>query len=77
MMSVLSGVHEWKTGTLGCTLGGTIGARTGDTGAGHCIAQCAGAKVRQIDSNTLAYNQKESLLNPFFVVTHPKLGWEF
>jgi 3'(2'), 5'-bisphosphate nucleotidase len=48
-----------------------------DTGAGHCIAQCAGAKVRQIDSNTLAYNQKESLLNPFFVVTHPKLGWEF
>lgn len=48
-----------------------------DTGAGHCIAQCAGAKITQIDNHALAYNQKESLLNPFFVVTHPKLDWEF
>ena len=46
-----------------------------DTAAGQCIAQCAGAKVTKINGNPLRYNEKESLLNPFFVVTHPDLLW--
>lgn len=47
-----------------------------DTGAGQCIAQCAGAKVVQFDKSALNYNAKESLLNPFFVVHHPSLHWQ-
>lgn len=40
-----------------------------DTGAGHCVAECAGAQVLRLpDYAPLAYNQKESLLNPPFVV---------
>ena len=39
-----------------------------DTGAGHCIAEKAGAIVCQLDGQTLRYNQKESLLNPYFEV---------
>ena len=46
-----------------------------DTAAGQCIAQCAGAKVVQLDSNPLEYNTKESLLNSYFVVNHPLLQW--
>lgn len=39
-----------------------------DTGAGHCIAEKAGAIVCQLDGRALRYNQKESLLNPYFEV---------
>lgn len=40
-----------------------------DTGAGHCVAECAGATVLRLpDYETLHYNQKESLLNPPFIV---------
>ncbi|KZN57515.1 3'-5'-bisphosphate nucleotidase [Pseudoalteromonas luteoviolacea CPMOR-1] len=40
-----------------------------DTGAGHAVASIAGATVSQIDGSPLTYNQKESYLNPFFVVS--------
>lgn len=40
-----------------------------DTGAGHCVAECAGATVLRLpDWQPLRYNQKESLLNPGFLV---------
>lgn len=41
-----------------------------DTGAGHAIAQAAGAKVSQLDGSPLLYNHQESVLNPFFLVAH-------
>jgi len=47
-----------------------------DTGAGQCIAQCAGATVSLFTGEALDYNNKESLLNPLFIVAHPKLGWK-
>ncbi|BBN83137.1 3'(2'),5'-bisphosphate nucleotidase CysQ [Pseudoalteromonas sp. A25] len=40
-----------------------------DTGAGHAIAAIAGAKVTQVDGSPLLYNQKESYLNPYFIVS--------
>lgn len=46
-----------------------------DTAAGHCIAQCAGAKVSQLDGAPLVYNASESLKNEFFVVSQPALKW--
>jgi len=46
-----------------------------DTGAGHCIAKCAGAIVEKFDRTPLDYNESDSLLNPFFVVYHPQLVW--
>ena len=46
-----------------------------DTAAGQCIAQCAGAQVTQLDGAPLLYNAKESLLNQYFVVSHPGLSW--
>jgi len=39
-----------------------------DTGAGHAIAQAAGATVTQLDGSPLLYNHQESVLNPFFFV---------
>ncbi|WP_019616571.1 3'(2'),5'-bisphosphate nucleotidase CysQ [Psychromonas ossibalaenae] len=39
-----------------------------DTGAGHCVAEKAGAVVCNLDGQALRYNQKESLLNPYFEV---------
>ncbi len=47
-----------------------------DTGAGQCIAQCAGAKVSLFSGEPLDYNNKESLLNPLFIVANPNLDWE-
>lgn len=47
-----------------------------DTGAGQCIAQCAGAKVSLFSGEPLMYNNKESLLNPLFIVVHPSLEWK-
>ncbi|MFW8589205.1 3'(2'),5'-bisphosphate nucleotidase CysQ [Glaciecola sp. 2405UD65-10] len=48
-----------------------------DTGAAHAVALAAGAKVTVLDPNTpfdadahpLRYNQKESILNPYFMVS--------
>lgn len=40
-----------------------------DTGAGHAIAEIAGATVTQLGGSPLLYNQKDSYLNPFFVVS--------
>lgn len=42
-----------------------------DTGAGHCVAEKAGAIVCQLDGQALRYNQSESLLNPYFEVKTP------
>ncbi|MCE2594560.1 3'(2'),5'-bisphosphate nucleotidase CysQ [Motilimonas cestriensis] len=39
-----------------------------DTGAGHCVAEQAGATVCQLDGSALLYNHQESLLNPYFEV---------
>jgi len=46
-----------------------------DTGAGQCIAQCAGATVSLFNGEPLDYNRKESLLNPLFIVANPNLDW--
>jgi len=46
-----------------------------DTGAGQCIAQCAGATVSLFNKKPLDYNRKESLLNPLFIVANPNLSW--
>ncbi len=48
-----------------------------DTAAGHCVAEQAGAHVLTLpDWEPLRYNQKESLLNPGFVVIgDPAYGW--
>ncbi|CAM4060606.1 3'(2'),5'-bisphosphate nucleotidase CysQ [Pseudoalteromonas byunsanensis] len=40
-----------------------------DTGAGHAVAEIAGATVSKVDGTPLLYNQKESYLNPYFVVS--------
>ena len=48
-----------------------------DTGAAHAVALAAGANVTVLDPNdplndnadALTYNQKESVLNPFFLVS--------
>ena len=40
-----------------------------DTAAGQAVAEIAGARVTQIDGSPLQYNTKESLLNPFFIVS--------
>jgi 3'(2'), 5'-bisphosphate nucleotidase len=48
-----------------------------DTAAGHCVAEQAGAQVLTLPGwDPLLYNQKESLLNPGFVVIgDPGYGW--
>ena len=43
-----------------------------DTGAGHAIAEIAGATITQLDGSLLLYNTKESYLNPFFIVSSLK-----
>lgn len=41
-----------------------------DTAAAHAVAEAAGAKVTHMDGVTpLEYNQKDSLLNPYFLVS--------
>ena len=39
-----------------------------DTGAGHCVAEQAGATVCLLDGSALRYNHQDSLLNPYFEV---------
>jgi 3'(2'), 5'-bisphosphate nucleotidase len=38
-----------------------------DTAAGQCVLEQAGGAVRRMDGSTLAYNTKDSLLNPDFL----------
>ncbi|WP_151173565.1 3'(2'),5'-bisphosphate nucleotidase CysQ [Pseudoalteromonas ruthenica] len=40
-----------------------------DTGAGHAVAAIAGARVTTIEGEPLRYNQKDSYLNPYFIVS--------
>lgn len=40
-----------------------------DTGAGHAVAAIAGAWVTTIEGEPLRYNQKDSYLNPYFIVS--------
>jgi 3'(2'), 5'-bisphosphate nucleotidase len=47
-----------------------------DTGAAHCVVECAGGSVTDLQGKPLQYN-KENLLNPFFMVTgNPAYPWE-
>jgi 3'(2'), 5'-bisphosphate nucleotidase len=39
-----------------------------DTAAAQCIVEQAGGRVVTLDGEPLRYNQKESLLNPHFLV---------
>lgn len=39
-----------------------------DTAAAHAVALAAGAEVLTLEGEALMYNQKESLLNPYFIV---------
>ena len=40
-----------------------------DIAAGHAVVEAAGGSVKTVDGEELRYNQKESLVNPWFVVT--------
>ena len=42
-----------------------------DTGAAQAVVEQAGGKVLELDGKPLSYNQKEDILNPFFVVIGP------
>lgn len=42
-----------------------------DTAAGHGVVRAAGGRVVTLDGQNLLYNQKDSLLNPFFFVLGP------
>ena len=39
-----------------------------DTAAAHCVVEQAGGRLTDLQMNTLEYNTKDSLLNPFFLV---------
>lgn len=39
-----------------------------DTAAAQCVVEAAGGQVLTLDGKPLQYNQKESLLNPYFLV---------
>lgn len=47
-----------------------------DTAAAQCVVECAGGAVSRVDLTPLAYNTKESLLNPdFLVLGDPGYDW--
>lgn len=47
-----------------------------DTAAGQCVVEQAGGRVCTTDGSPLCYNQKESLLNPdFLVMGEPAYPW--
>jgi 3'(2'), 5'-bisphosphate nucleotidase len=48
-----------------------------DTAAGQCVVECAGGQVLRLPGlSPLRYNEKDSLLNPGFVVIgDPAAGW--
>ena len=48
-----------------------------DTAAAQAIVEQAGGKIVQLDFSDMTYNQKESLLNPFFLVLgDPEFNWK-
>ena len=48
-----------------------------DTAAAQAIVEQAGGKIVQLDFSDMTYNQKESLLNPFFLVLgDPNFDWQ-
>lgn len=48
-----------------------------DTAAAQAIVEQAGGKIVQLDFSAMTYNQKESLLNPFFLVLgDPNFDWQ-
>jgi len=48
-----------------------------DTAAAQAIVEQAGGKIVQLDFSDMTYNQKESLLNPFFLVLgDPNFNWK-
>lgn len=48
-----------------------------DTAAAQAIVEQAGGKLLQLDYSAMTYNQKESLLNPFFLVLgDPDFDWQ-
>jgi 3'(2'), 5'-bisphosphate nucleotidase len=47
-----------------------------DTAAGQCVLEAAGGVVMTLDGKALAYNSKDSLLNPdFLALGDPHLPW--
>lgn len=47
-----------------------------DTAAGQCVLEAAGGVVLTLDGNALAYNSKDTLLNPdFLALGDPDLPW--
>ena len=47
-----------------------------DTAAGQCVLEAAGGVVMTLDGKSLAYNSKDSLLNPdFLALGDPHLPW--
>ncbi len=42
-----------------------------DTAAAQAVAEAAGGRVVKLDGSPLAYNTKESMLNPYFMVSGP------
>lgn len=48
-----------------------------DTAAAQAIVEQAGGQIVQLDYSAMTYNQKECLLNPFFLVLgDPKFDWK-
>ncbi len=48
-----------------------------DTAAAQAIVEQAGGRLVQLDFSDMTYNQKECLLNPFFLVLgDPKFDWQ-
>ena len=39
-----------------------------DTAAAQAVVECAGGQVINVDGSRLAYNAKEDILNPYFLV---------
>lgn len=48
-----------------------------DTAAAQAIVEQAGGKIVQLDFSDMTYNQKENILNPFFLVLgDPEFDWQ-
>ncbi len=48
-----------------------------DTAAAQAIVEQAGGKIVQLDFSEMTYNQKENILNPFFLVLgDPQFDWQ-
>ena len=47
-----------------------------DTAAAHCVIKEAGGDIVDVHGKSLRYNEKESILNPyFFAISHPNQDW--